>query len=608
MPDNGKTLIFVDTRTLTPAAIFNIRKAVTEGSPRKAQVVYFGSKMPPIDDAEGMNIRLSEDYLNKEDHEAIDAYVTNLIRTWYLGGVTNSGGIDLGQFVEFDFLSFLTFRIKNLTIMKKALESETYARIVAIENTGELIGPAAVLAARHGIEMAAINLRSWSECFRDIASSVRDRLSDMLYFSLIDPLVNTFLSGRLPEDPILIDTRAHALLTGPHNIERIAFFCIEKGISNRKYALKRKGAYVSFDTPLRGKAAEDVTIQVKELRDKWACFKNESSLRSRFTYEGINIWPVVEGKLSSFFEERFSRVLGIIRQVEKFHRRKKIKTIVFRADGREKEKAIIAAAGAMNIPTIYVTHGILAENNGHDKLYCTRTAVWGQADFDRYVSLGNPPSKLAVTGSPKYDRLLKETAFIPAAQVYQTIGLTPGKEYVVLATQPVRKFSSFNTYEEMKEIVECAIRAMSQVPGMQLVIKLHPFDEYSMYEKIFKDTRQKGVFLIRDVDNLSLLKWSSLLLAHNSTAALEAMMLDKPVVIVNLGKRDDTVPYVSNGGALGVYNAVGLASAINEALVDPAIKERLEQGRRQMVSRYLYKQDGLASQRVAELINSMGCQ
>ena len=92
------------------------------------------------------------------------------------------------------------------------------------------------------------------------------------------------------------------------------------------------------------------------------------------------------------------------------------------------------------------------------------------------------------------------------------------------------------------------------------------------------------------------------MLTINSTAAIEAIILDKPVIVVNLTGEVDIMPYAQSGAALGVYKEEELVSAINDALNDKNTIRQLKEARKMFESEHAYKVDGKSTERVVELI------
>lgn len=215
---------------------------------------------------------------------------------------------------------------------------------------------------------------------------------------------------------------------------------------------------------------------------------------------------------------------------------------------------------------------------------------------DAHISMGAPPENVFVTGQPRFDLISRSKS--NGREIREQLKIPAGKGIIVLATQPIH---SLWTEVERREFIDAIIGAMSEFPEKQLVIKLHPSEKLEEYREILDRTEQK-VIICRDVDLYGLLQACELLMTVHSTVALEAMILQKPVITVNLTGKPDVMPYAESGAALGVYRKEDLAPAINKALYDPEIREKMAGKREKFVYEHAYKLDGQATRRVADLI------
>lgn len=89
---------------------------------------------------------------------------------------------------------------------------------------------------------------------------------------------------------------------------------------------------------------------------------------------------------------------------------------------------------------------------------------------------------------------------------------------------------------------------------------------------------------------------------YASTTGMEAVALNKPVIVVNLTGRPDPVEYVKERVALGVYKEEDLKPAVEQLLRDDS---ELAKNRKKYVEKYLYKIDGKATERIINLIKEV---
>jgi predicted glycosyltransferase len=137
------------------------------------------------------------------------------------------------------------------------------------------------------------------------------------------------------------------------------------------------------------------------------------------------------------------------------------------------------------------------------------------------------------------------------------------------------------------------------------VVKLHPGENQkgALYkkDKSFMPTIIGGWGPI----TFELLYAADIVITHYCTTAIEALMLDKPVIVIDFSGRPISVPYVESGATVGIYKEDALASAIEDILHNGEARQRLAVAREKFVSEGNYRHDGQSSQKIANLITQM---
>jgi CDP-glycerol glycerophosphotransferase (TagB/SpsB family) len=227
-----------------------------------------------------------------------------------------------------------------------------------------------------------------------------------------------------------------------------------------------------------------------------------------------------------------------------------------------------------------------------------RYAVAGRTARDAYVQRGVNPDNVHITGQPRFDAILKRE--FHSGNLKVELGIPADRGIIVMATQ---SFTGVRSEELLRETIAAVINASAQFPHHQLVIKPHPQEDATCYQRIAAG--MDGVIVRQKVDIYELLHACDLLITGYSTVALEAMLFNKPVITINLTGKPDIATYAGSGAALGVYRKEDLAPAIQSALFDSRTREELTQRRRAFFLENAYQPDGQASRRVAELIKQL---
>ena len=149
----------------------------------------------------------------------------------------------------------------------------------------------------------------------------------------------------------------------------------------------------------------------------------------------------------------------------------------------------------------------------------------------------------------------------------------------------------------LKAIVDSVYKIKKSI----LIIKPHPRDKKTHLNTINKYIKNsENVFLVpRNSDTYEHLCFCNLLITRNSTTAMEAVALNKPILIFDICKNIKDNFFVSEGVGYGVNNPEELSASIQMLLDDDSL---LKENRDKYIQKYLYKIDGLACQRVVSLI------
>lgn len=201
--------------------------------------------------------------------------------------------------------------------------------------------------------------------------------------------------------------------------------------------------------------------------------------------------------------------------------------------------------------------------------------------------------KVKVVGQPRYDVLYDAKQRYSKDAIIIRWGLDHHKKIVLWTTQ-----THDLSLEENKRNIIAVSRAVQQLDDIQLVIKLHPAEDQgaSLYKEYMEF---EPIIAGGEADIYSLIYACDLMLSRHSTTVREAALLDRPVVVLNLSGDADSTEYEREGIALGVYRPADLKPAI-ETLIYSG--EQLAKNRKRYIKKYLYKNDGNATQRIVAFI------
>jgi hypothetical protein len=238
-----------------------------------------------------------------------------------------------------------------------------------------------------------------------------------------------------------------------------------------------------------------------------------------------------------------------------YFERKRFQSIVTIDENAALKKSILDAAKLNGIKTVGVQHGAIHRNlptyffnekYTPGKYIPDLTLVWGENYKSEMISNSIfTDESIEVVGQLRTD-VVESLKKIRVEK--------KGWKTVVFATQPILDLHL------RKVLIEDTFRACFNKPNINLIIRPHPNEKHSYFEKILgqmDNVPQDFSLNIEDNSDLYLLINSAdYLMTYYSTVGLEAMYFEKPLIVIDY-PQEDTVNYVRTGGA---YHAVNYAS------------------------------------------------
>ncbi|MFO8015578.1 MAG: CDP-glycerol glycerophosphotransferase family protein, partial [Candidatus Woesearchaeota archaeon] len=371
--------------------------------------------------------------------------------------------------------------------------------------------------------------------------------------------------------------------------------CVDNVFNVTKKKLKKYGiSHETFENYTSRKVRKLVNRRKKDMRRRWECLKNDDEVRDSITFRKIPLWEILRPRLRHLFLTRFGQVIEHVETTRNIIDMKEPSAAVIANDTSTYGRAACRAAAVDAVPTLNIQHGAIADEPKYSRVFADRMAVEGPAVKKFFVDKGLPADKFIVTGQPRFDKLAKREGIISRDEMCRKLGIPRKKKILVLATQ-------------VPECDEHVVRAVyDAVKGMKdavLVVKLHPAERTdAMYQSLRKETGISNIIIGKDIDLYGLLNACELMMTVFSTTAIEAMMLDKPVITINLTGEPDMMPYAREGAALGVRRKEDIRPAILNVMGDKKTQHKLRKGRQRFIYGRAYKMDGKASQRVVKVI------
>lgn len=361
------------------------------------------------------------------------------------------------------------------------------------------------------------------------------------------------------------------------------------------------GIYKDYSIPynlFRGYESKQMRKEInnkrKELKKIWNGLIKDEDFKNSWKYEDVNLWRSLELGITYYFLYRFIDIVRYGEIAKEVIHAEKPDVVVTIDDRSPFGKTVNVISKSLGVPTLMVQHGIVADHPIYGPICSDKMAVFGHVFKDALVKRGVNPDDIVVTGQPRFD-VLVNTKY-DKKWIYEKLNLNGEKGLIVFASTDLPDDEKELTVREL-----CA--AMKQFPDKQLVIKPHPSDDGAMFVDLLCKFNLDAI-VVHDY-LYELLSACDLLITTWSTVGLEAMILDKPIIVINLMNRPDMTSYVERGAAIEVKKIGDGIRAFEMALYDSTAIENMKLNREKFLRDYAYKSDGKSSERVAELIKTM---
>lgn len=356
----------------------------------------------------------------------------------------------------------------------------------------------------------------------------------------------------------------------------------------------------------------------RHFRKLWHTLSGDETFRRLCIFQGNDIFNIIQKQIRFYFHVLFPYVIKQIEMSRLMIETQKPDLLLLINEYGIFERALLIAAKFKAVPTLAVQHGnITASHQGYIyrktdvspagsvlSPYChlpDKMAVFGPYYKDLLVNTSAyPEDSIVVTGLPRNDVLNVLRQHCTREDVLKKYAVGSTKRVILWATQCIGLSDRENIHN-----FDAWRGALGELKDCVLVIKQHP-REGRQYDRMIADNlnlpRTDVILVPKTADILPLIHACDVMVTKWSTTAVEAIALDKALIIMNLSDEPDKVDYVSKGVARGVYAEDDLALAIR-GLID--YDHDMAEHREKFIEQYLYRIDGRATQRVARLICDM---
>lgn len=261
--------------------------------------------------------------------------------------------------------------------------------------------------------------------------------------------------------------------------------------------------------------------QVNRLTLRWKLLHTAASFLPVF----LGLYKIHGAKVVRFFDLIFISI-GYYEQYRKHLKKYQPRAIVFANDHNDDSRAMLLAAKALNIPTVYIQHATVS--SAFPPLEFSLSLLEGQDALDKYRQCGPISGEVKLIGMPKADKFMQFRNF------------KPGAEHVGIAGNLLDDYAALKT---------TMLHLIQHFPDLQFTFRPHPGDnrDFSFVQQAGENAAYSSP---KTESAFEFLKRQDVIIAADSSIHLEAALLNIPGIYYRFGESkfvSDYYGYVKQG-------------------------------------------------------------
>ena len=319
---------------------------------------------------------------------------------------------------------------------------------------------------------------------------------------------------------------------------------------------------------------------------------NSKSFQEIFTFRKINYWKKIFPKFNQMKNDYYFpfwvRWIDSIR----FHfKREKPKAIFILYETAPLSLAIISVCKELGIKTFGLQHGIIHDhhpyymhdNFSNDDFYNfilpEKLLLFGDIPREILLKRGYPSKQLISFGNPIFFnyKTIEKSAINKLREKFELNSF----QHVILFAPPYLPKNK-NEINFNIEILNRFISDFKNQNDYVILIKLHPLDSPSKYEKLLKNLMNVKII---NGSILELILLSDIVISTYSTTILDAMALQRPVIQIKFDNENFPMPF-DNYNCVLSSNLSEMTIKIDKLLTDKKLREIILHNGNQFIKKY----------------------
>ena len=574
--------------------------------------------------------KIGEDVLTSADFDAIDLSAINCTKNCFESykEILTIENIFLAELFEHELFFYLIRQFLNVHVILKVLEKEYTETVIDFTNVGDyvkkitnfkkikhihfgIIKPPGLyhdnVRINFNLSKIPINFELSRKTFSRIKKPIQ-RLTSEIYdlepnsqnkknilLLNFDPLQYEELLMEFKKENInflLLNLRKPAI-TNKKSLDII------KNSKSKIVDLNKFSKFVKSDIFYAQKNLQNIIEKI---------FNDDSSFEKLFSVQKFSFWSSIEDQFRDICTSRFQESTERLFLFKKLFSTFDINTIFVWVEVGQEEKECILMGKFFSIKSVMLQHGRYQTSKKWDKfarflayfsssLLTDKQIIWGEITKQYALSHNHSSNNVLIGGSPRHDKFFnlssrknKKTGKILLA--------TTGTMYISADSCTTGSQTKYDEY--FKEVY----RIVKSLPEKKLVVKPHPGPLLTKYVENLVKEIDPSITVIRNTDLHELINECEVLITfNNSTTALEAISLNKPVISLQTESWANEDDIAQAGAVVSISNIKDCEKEIKKILFDTLFrKQQMDKG-----SNFLRKymsNPGKASKSVAEIFKN----
>ena len=332
---------------------------------------------------------------------------------------------------------------------------------------------------------------------------------------------------------------------------------------------------------------------------------NDDNFKDIFSFGSYTLWPSIKTSFKKIVDERFSESIEFISLIKTFFSKTRPSLILEWSETAQEEQTILQIAKQFKIKTLYLQHAMAATekisaNMGYFMSHLSHSflsdlqIVWGTPAQKYGLSHNN--TDILPVGSPRHDKFFNFKSSTTNGIILFAPSAPSSISSKNIATNSVQIFDKF-----IRET--CMI--INNIPNKKLLVKPHP-TPFLLFDikKLVKDV-DSNISVTYGSNILDILNNSELVITtNNSTIAIEAMMLNKPVISLQTEPSFLDEQMVKMNAVISITKVSDIENTVEKLLNDSNLQRELLLNSKKFLD-YHFSNHGTASKYFSKILDDL---